>query len=116
MPKAFWSVKTNGCEEVFTMSITPKLSFKVHCAVMTVGPMVNFTIVFPVRLEKKGTINLTNLLLPGLRVKFSMGNMGMALFMILNSECLLLCSASNSCMFFIPNTMSIESSILATSV
>ena len=83
LPKAFWSVKTNGCKEVFTMSITPKLSFKVHCAVMTVGPMVNFTIVFPVRLVKKGTINLTNLLLPGLRVKFSMENMGMALFMIL---------------------------------
>ena len=93
------------------MSRTPRLFLKVHWAVVTVEPMVSFTIAMPVRLLKKGTMNLINLLLPGFKVKFSIGNMGMALFMILNSECLLLCSASSSCIFFIPNTMSMESSM-----
>ena len=52
------------------MSRTPRLFLKVHWAVVTVEPMVSFTIAMPVRLLKKGTINLTNLLLIGFKVKF----------------------------------------------
>ena len=75
---------------------------------MVLSPCTILIIAVPVKFVGKGAMHLTNLLQPGLRLKFSIVNKGTALLRNLNSEFLGLSSPSISCMFFMPNTRSIE--------
>ena len=114
MPKAESVENSIVVFEVFTMSKTPRLFCNLHWTVMVLKPSVIFTIAVPDKLAGNGAMHFTNLLQPGLRLKFSRVMRGTALLRNLNSEFLGLSSPSSSCIFFMPSTRSIVGCISDT--
>ena len=116
IPMALFLLNFMGLSDVLTISSVPRFLCSLHCRVIVLSPCTILTIVVPDNSCRKGAITSTYLLHPGFNIKVSCGNKGIALFINLNSECLALCSPSTSCMFFMPNTISMLSCISDTKV